>query len=313
MSGGGEEKTGLLSSLRKGLKLTSSRMGRGISDIFSGNDINQDSLDELEDLLITSDIGVETASNIVLRLSKEKLGKAATAEEIKKHLAKNIQEILDPVAKSLEIDREAKPHVILVVGVNGTGKTTTIGKLAYQFKDSGLSVMLAAGDTFRAAAVEQLQVWAERTNVSLVKAKENELDSASVAFNALSKAQNENIDVLLIDTAGRLQNKTHLMDELKKVQRVIGKIDSSAPHTRVLVLDATTGQNAHNQVEAFLEVVDIDALVITKLDGTAKGGVLVALAERFGIPVVSVGVGEGVDDLRPFDSEYFSRTLMGLD
>tara|TARA_Y100001970_G_scaffold216812_1_gene265424 strand:- start:15816 stop:16757 length:942 start_codon:yes stop_codon:yes gene_type:complete len=313
MSGGSEEKTGLLSSLRKGLKLTSSRMGRGISDIFSGNDINQASLDELEDLLITSDIGVETASDIVLRLSKEKLGKAATAEEIKKHLAKNIKEILDPVAKSLEIDREAKPHVILVVGVNGTGKTTTIGKLAHQFKDSGLSVMLAAGDTFRAAAVEQLQVWAERTNVTLVKAKENELDSASVAFNALSKAQNENIDVLLIDTAGRLQNKTHLMDELKKVQRVIGKIDSSAPHTRILVLDATTGQNAHNQVEAFLEVVDIDALVITKLDGTAKGGVLVALAERFGIPVVSVGVGEGVDDLRPFDSEYFSRTLMGLD
>tara|TARA_A100001037_G_C15153809_1_gene641810 strand:+ start:11996 stop:12940 length:945 start_codon:yes stop_codon:yes gene_type:complete len=301
-----------LERLRKGLSRSSSQISDGIGDIIFGRKLDDGALEELEDLLIAADMGLPTASNLVANLSKDKFGKDVSPEEIKSILAANIAEILRPIAKNIHINEAAKPHVILVSGVNGTGKTTTIGKLAKQFKDNDLRVMLAAGDTFRAAAVEQLKIWGARTNSPVVANEEEGGDAAAVAFKAISLAQNENIDVLLVDTAGRLQNKAHLMEELSKIERVLSKIDSSAPHTRLLVLDATTGQNAHNQVEAFKSAIDIDSLVVTKLDGTAKGGVLVSLAQQFSIPVVSIGVGEAIDDLRPFDPKSFAETLMGV-
>jgi fused signal recognition particle receptor len=226
--------------------------------------------------------------------------------------ADDIAGILDPVARSLTIDSAKKPHVVLVVGVNGSGKTTTIGKMARQFTEEGRKVMIAAGDTFRAAAVEQLKIWGERSKVPVI-ARETGADAAGLAFEALKAAQDAKADVLLIDTAGRLQNKSGLMQELAKIVRVIRKLDEGAPHSCLLVLDATVGQNAHSQVEVFREMVQVDGLVLTKLDGTAKGGVLVALAEKFKVPVVAIGVGEGIDDLRPFDARQFARGLMGLE
>lgn len=267
-------------------------------------------LNELEELLITADMGVETSLRVAAAMAEGRFGKRLGAEEVKKALAAEVSRILSPVAKPLPIYPK-KPQVVLVVGVNGSGKTTTIGKLASQLRGAGKSVMIAAGDTFRAAAVEQLQVWGERAGVPVMTAPEGS-DPASLAFEAMARAEREGADLLLIDTAGRLQNRADLMAELEKIVRVIRKKDSSAPHNTLLVLDATTGQNALGQVEIFRKIADVSGLVMTKLDGTAKGGVLVALADRFGLPIHAIGVGEQIDDLSPFDPEEFAEALTGV-
>jgi len=305
-------KGGFLARLKAGLSKTAQNLGGSIGSIFTGRKLDRAMLDELEEALITADLGIETASDMVEALAKQKLGREVSEDEVRIALASEIARVLEPVAHPLAIDPTKKPHVILVVGVNGTGKTTTIGKLANQLRAEGRSVMLVAGDTFRAAAVEQLKIWGERAGCPVVARTETGADAAGLAYDALADAKATGADVLIIDTAGRLQNKAHLMDELKKIDRVIKKLDPEAPHTRLLVLDATTGQNAHNQVEVFKEAVKIDGLVMTKLDGTAKGGVVVALAKRFGLPIVAVGVGEGIDDLRPFEAGGFARALLGL-
>ncbi len=302
---------GWFARLRAGLSKSSGRLTQGIADIFTKRRLDDEALEELEELLITADLGVATAARVSKRLAKSRFGKEVAPEEIRAALAEEVAEILEPVAQPLEIDRARKPHVVLVVGVNGSGKTTTIGKLAKQYKDSGLSVSLAAGDTFRAAAVEQLKVWGQRTNCPVI-ARDTGADAAGLAFDALADARKRGDDVLLIDTAGRLQNKAHLMSELQKVIKVIKKQDETAPHTVLLVLDATVGQNAHSQVEVFSEITNVTGLVLTKLDGTARGGVLVALAEKFAIPVHAIGVGERAEDLRPFKAEDFAKSLVGL-
>ena len=307
-----EKKGGLWSRLKQGLKRSSDRLGDGLKTIFVSRKLDQATLDELEELLITSDLGPETAAHLTTNLGKQRLDQEITIEEVKAFLATAIEGILDPIAKPLTLDTTHKPHVVLVVGVNGSGKTTTMGKLAKQWKDQGLSVMMAAGDTFRAAAVEQLQIWGQRLNVPVISGTPG-ADAAGLAFDALTKAQSLGADVLLIDTAGRLQNKAHLMEELKKIQRVLGKVDPSAPHSTLLVLDGTTGQNAHSQVHNFQEIIGLTGLVITKLDGTARGGVVVSLAQKFGLPIHAVGVGETADDLRPFTSRDFARNLVGLE
>ncbi len=306
-----EEKRSWLSRLRGGLSKSTQRVTESITSIFTKRKLDQATLGELEDALIQADLGVAVAARLVQKLGKERFGKEVTDEDVRAAFAEDIAEILQPVARPLAIDPARKPHVVLVVGVNGSGKTTTIAKLAHLLKGEGRKVMLAAGDTFRAAAVEQLKVWGERAGVPVV-ARETGADAAGLAFEALQRATAEGCDVLLIDTAGRLHNKTNLMEELAKMVRVIRKLDEAAPHSCLLVLDATTGQNAHAQVETFLSLSPVDALVVTKLDGSAKGGVLVALAEKFELPVVAVGVGEGIDDLRPFDARAFARGLMGL-
>jgi fused signal recognition particle receptor len=255
-------------------------------------------------------MGVDTALRVTANMAEGRMGKKLSVKEIKELLANEIARIMDSVAKPLPIYSQ-KPQVVLVVGVNGSGKTTTIGKLASQFKAAGKSVVIAAGDTFRAAAVEQLQVWGERAGVPVLTAPEGS-DPASLAYDAMSKAQEEGADLLMIDTAGRLQNRGDLMEELAKIVRVIRKKDISAPHNTLLVLDATTGQNALSQVKVFQDVSDVSGLVMTKLDGTAKGGVLVALADRFGLPIHAIGVGEQIDDLSPFDPEDFAAALTGL-
>lgn len=267
-------------------------------------------LEGLEELLIQADLGVETAMRVAANIAEGRFGRRVGATEIKRLLATEVARILEPVARPLPIFPK-RPQVVLVVGVNGSGKTTTIGKLASQLKGAGKSVVIAAGDTFRAAAVEQLQIWGERAGVPVLKAGQG-TDPASLAFDAMAKAQADGADILLIDTAGRLQNKSDLMEELAKIVRVLRKRDPSAPHNTVLVLDATTGQNALNQVEVFRQVADVTGLVMTKLDGTAKGGVLVALADRFGLPIHAIGVGEQIDDLQPFDPEEFARALTGI-
>ena len=263
----------------------------------------------LEELLIQSDLGVETSLRVAANIAEGRFGRRIGASELKALLAAEVARILDPVARPLPIYPN-RPQVVLVVGVNGSGKTTTIGKLASQLKDAGKSVVIAAGDTFRAAAVEQLQIWGDRAGVPVLKAEQG-TDPASLAWTALEKAQADGADMLLIDTAGRLQNKQDLMEELAKIVRVLRKRDADAPHNTVLVLDATTGQNALSQVEIFRKVADVTGLVMTKLDGTAKGGVLVALADRFGLPIHAVGVGESIEDLSPFDPEEFGRALVG--
>jgi len=305
------EKKGWLSRLRSGLSKSSRRVTEGITGVFTRKRLDQATLDGLEDALIQADLGVSVAARLVERLGKERFGKEVTDEEVRAAFADDIAEILQPVATPLALDPAARPHVVLVVGVNGSGKTTTIAKLAHLFRSEGKKVMLAAGDTFRAAAVEQLKVWGERAGVPVV-AKETGADAAGLAYEALEKARAAGCDVLLVDTAGRLHNKTNLMEELGKIVRVMRKLDPAAPQSCLLVLDATTGQNAHAQVETFKSMSPVDALVVTKLDGSAKGGVLVALAEKFGVPVVAVGVGEGIDDLRPFEARAFARGLMGL-
>jgi fused signal recognition particle receptor len=305
-------KPGWLQRLKSGLSRSSSKLSDGISGIFKGRRLDEAALEELEELLITADLGVATAAKMTAKLAKEKFDKEVGPEEVRASLAETIAEILTPVARPLELHAEAKPHVILVVGVNGSGKTTTIGKLARHFRQEGRKVMLAAGDTFRAAAIDQLRIWAERLDCPLVATKPG-ADSAGLAYDALQQARSDGADVLLIDTAGRLHNKADLMAELAKIQRVLRKIDDSAPHDVVLVLDATTGQNALSQVGTFKELVEVSGLIVTKLDGSATGGVLVALAEAYALPVHAVGVGEGADDLRPFLARDFARGLLGLE
>lgn len=305
------EKKGWLSRLRDGLAKSTKRVTESITGLFTKKKLDQETLNELEDALIQADLGVAVAARLVEKLGKERFGKEVTDEEVRAAFADDIAEILQPVAVPLAIDTARKPHVVLVVGVNGSGKTTTIAKLAGLYRGEGRSVMLAAGDTFRAAAVEQLKVWGDRAGVPVVS-KPTGADAAGLAYEALERARAEKTDVLLIDTAGRLHNKANLMEELAKIVRVIRKLDPEAPHSCLLVLDATTGQNAHAQVETFKTMSPVDALVLTKLDGSAKGGVLVALAEKFKLPVVAIGVGEGIDDLRPFEARAFARGLMGL-
>jgi fused signal recognition particle receptor len=305
------DKKGWLSRLRSGLAKSTKKVAESITGLFTKKKLDQQTLDELEDALIQADLGVTVAARLVGKLGKERFGKEVTDEEVRAAFADDIAEILQPVATPLAIDRARKPFVVLVIGVNGSGKTTTIAKLANLYKSEGRKVMLAAGDTFRAAAVEQLKIWGERAGVPVI-ARDTGADAAGLAYEALERAKAEGCDVLLIDTAGRLHNKSNLMDELAKIVRVIRKLDPDAPHSCLLVLDATTGQNAHAQVETFKAMSPVDALVVTKLDGSAKGGVLVALAEKFKLPVVAVGVGEGIDDLRPFEARAFARGLMGL-
>jgi fused signal recognition particle receptor len=304
-------KVGWLARLKQGLSKSSSRISDGIGDIFTKRRLDDAALEELEDLLITADLGPATAAKVTAELARSRFGKEVSSDDVKQSLASEIAKVLAPVAAPLVIDPARRPYVILVVGVNGTGKTTTIGKLARQFREEGKSVMLAAGDTFRAAAVSQLKIWGERTGCPVVSRATGD-DAAGLAFEALERARREGVDVLLIDTAGRLQNKTGLMAELEKIVRVIKKLDDTAPHSTLLTLDATTGQNAHNQVEVFRDMVSVSGLILTKLDGSARGGVLVALAERFKLPVHAIGVGEGVHDLRPFDARTFARSLVGM-
>jgi len=309
---GTEERRGWFRRLKDGLVRSSSRLVQGLTDLVTKRRLDQATLDELEELLIGADLGVEPAARIVARLKSQRFGQEVAPEEIKAFLAEAVAEILAPAARPLAVDPARRPHVVLVVGVNGSGKTTTIGKLARHLRAEGHRVMLAAGDTFRAAAVEQLQVWGERAGAPVVTAPQG-ADAAGLAFTALERARAEGADVLLIDTAGRLQNKAGLMAELEKVVRVVKKLDPTAPHDCLLVLDATIGQNAHAQVETFRAMVGVTGLVMTKLDGTARGGVLVALAERFGLPIHAVGVGEGPDDLRPFTARDFAHGLVGLE
>jgi fused signal recognition particle receptor len=298
--------------LSAGLKRTSSSLGTAVADLVTKRKLDRAMLDDIEDVLLRADLGTEVAARIAEAVGKGRYDKAVSAEDVTTIVATEVEKVLSPVAKPLEIDATQKPFVILVVGVNGSGKTTTIGKLAAKLSAEGRKVMLAAGDTFRAAAIEQLKVWGERNKVPVV-ARAQGSDSASLAFEAVEAAKAQNMDVLLIDTAGRLQNKTELMVELEKVRRVIGKVDSSAPHAVLLVLDATVGQNALSQVDAFHKTAGVTGLVMTKLDGTARGGILVALSEKYKLPVHFIGVGEGIDDLAPFTARDFARAIAGRD
>ena len=302
------KKRGLFGRLKDGLAKTSSKLTGGIGAIFTKRKLDDETLEELEDLLITADLGLPATTRIITTLSKSKYDQEISDEEVRAILSEEITRTLKPLEAPLEIDPSHRPHVILMTGVNGAGKTTTIGKLARKFTDEGHKVLLAAGDTFRAAAIEQLTVWGERVGVPVV-AKETGADAAGLAFDAIKKAQDENIDVVLIDTAGRLQNRKELMEELAKIVRVIRKLVPDAPHDTVLVLDATVGQNALSQAEAFLQTADVSGLVMTKLDGTARGGVLVALGDKFELPIHFIGVGEAVEDLQSFDADEFARAL----
>jgi fused signal recognition particle receptor len=306
--GEGKEKRGWFGRLKDGLTKSSSRLSDGITGIFSKRKLDEDTLQELEDILIQADLGVDTAMRITDRLAQTRLDKNISTSEVQEVMAQEVEAVLMPVARPLETASGTKPFVILMAGVNGAGKTTTIGKLSRKYADEGKKVMLAAGDTFRAAAVEQLDIWGQRTGAPVVK-RELGSDAASLAFEAMTEAKEADVDILMMDTAGRLQNKAHLMDELKKIVRVMKKLDESAPHAVLLVLDATTGQNALNQVKVFGEQVDVTGLVMTKLDGSARGGILVAIAERFKLPVHFIGVGEGVEDLQPFRAEDFARAI----
>jgi fused signal recognition particle receptor len=307
----GDAKKGWFERIATGLSRTSSRIRDGISGIVTGRKLDDAAIEELEELLISSDLGVATAARLTAKLARTRFGSEVTADEIRNALADDIAEILAPIARPLQIDPAKKPYVVLVVGVNGVGKTTTIGKLARHYLDQGLSVMLAAGDTFRAAGVSQLKLWGDRIGVPVI-ARDTGADAAGLVFDALVAARDAATDLLIVDTAGRLHNRADLMAGLEKIIRVMKKVDAEAPHSCVLVLDATTGQNAHAQVEVFRDMTDVNGLIVTKLDGTAKGGVLVALADRFGLPVHAIGVGEGEDDLRPFEARAFARGLMGL-
>jgi fused signal recognition particle receptor len=300
-----------LERMKSGLSRTSRQLGQGISDLVTKSRLDEVSLSGIEELLIAADLGAATAYRLTQSLSKARFEQGVSGDAVRLHLAQEIAEILKPVARPLTLDAALKPQVVLVVGVNGTGKTTTIGKLATQERERGRKVMMAAGDTFRAAAVEQLKVWGARTQ-SAVIARETGADAAGLVFDAVTQARTDGADILFIDTAGRLHNKSDLMEELKKVVRVIKKQDESLPHATLLVLDATTGQNAISQVETFKSMVEVTGLVLTKLDGTAKGGVLVALAEKFGLPVHAIGVGEKAEDLQPFDPLSFAKGLVGL-
>jgi fused signal recognition particle receptor len=296
--------------LSGGLARTSSSLGGAIAGLVTKRKLDADTVEELEHELIRADLGPEFAGRMAAALSEGRFDKAVTPDEVKALLAGEIEKVLSPVAKPLEVT--AKPFIVLVAGVNGSGKTTTIGKLAAKFRAEGKSVMMVAGDTFRAAAIDQLKIWGERTGAS-VMARAPGADAAGLAFDALGAAKTQGIDIVLVDTAGRLQNRAELMSELEKMVRVMRKVDPAAPHAVLLVLDATVGQNALNQVEIFGKVAGVTGLAMTKLDGTARGGILVAIAARFGLPVHFVGVGEGVEDLSPFTARDFARAIVGLD
>ncbi len=305
------EKQSWWQRLSGGLKRTSSSIGGTVSDLVAKRRLDQTMLDEIEDLLIRVDLGVETAARIAVAVGEGRYDKSITTDEVKAVVAAEVEKVLTPVAKPLAI-KEPKPFVALVIGVNGSGKTTTIGKIAAKLRAEGRSVMLAAGDTFRAAAIDQLNIWGGRSGASVI-ARAPGADAAGVAFDALTEARGEEVDVLLVDTAGRLQNKAVLLDELQKIVRVMKKVDASAPQAVLLVLDATIGQNALSQVEVFRDIAGVTGLVMTKLDGTARGGILVAIAAKYGLPVHFIGVGEGIDDLAPFSAKDFARALAGVD
>jgi fused signal recognition particle receptor len=299
-----------LDKLKGGLSKSTAKIGEGINNIFVKRKLDDEALEQLEELLIASDLGVATAAKVVAQFSEMKFEKDVSPEAVKKALAQVIADMLKPVAVPLAPSSRL-PFVILMVGVNGNGKTTTIGKLAAQYRAEGKSVMLAAADTFRAAAMQQLQIWGERNQVPVVTGEENG-DPAAVAYQALERARAQGVDVLLVDTAGRLQNKANLMAELQKIIKVMKKLDENVPHAVVQVLDATTGQNALSQVKTFKELVEVTGLIVTKLDGTARAGVVVALADAFKLPIYAVGVGEGIEDLRAFSPENFAENLVGL-
>lgn len=298
-----------LSRLKSGLSKTSNKLTSGIADIFTKRKLDRETLDELEELLVQADMGAKTAAGVVKNFGEQRLDKEISSEEIRTVLADEIAKLLAPVAQPLTIDKARKPYVIIVVGVNGNGKTTTIGKLAHNLQNQNYKVMLAAADTFRAAAVEQLEIWAKRNKCDFVTGEQN-AEPASVAYKAMEEARVRNVDVLLIDSAGRLHNKSNLMAELQKIIKVIKKLEPDAPHSVIQVLDATTGQNAVNQVEVFSSMVNVTGLVVTKLDGTAKGGIVVALADKFKLPIHAVGVGEGIEDLQPFDAKEFAANMV---
>ena len=308
---------GWLQKLKQGLSKSSQKVSESLksltslSSLMGATKLDAASLEEVEDALIGADLGTKSAARLADAMRKHKFDGPVTSDSLAAALADAIAEILHPVATPLVPDPVHRPHVLLLVGVNGSGKTTTAGKLAQQWHQQGKTVMLAAGDTFRAAAIEQLQIWGDRTGTQVIAGDQGG-DAAALAYAALEKAQKEQADILIIDTAGRLQNRTELMDELAKIVRVIRKLDASAPHDSVIVLDGTVGQNALSQVKAFQEAADVSGLIVTKLDGSAKGGVVVALAEEFGLPVHAVGVGEGADDLQPFDAQEFANALTGI-
>ena len=306
------ETKGWWQRLSQGMRRTSSSLGESVTGLFTKRKLDAATLEDLEDVLVRADLGLDTAARVAEAVGRGRYDKEVAPAEVKAILAGEVEKVLAPVAKPLVVDLTRKPFVVLVVGVNGAGKTTTIGKLAGQYRAQGLKVVLAAGDTFRAAAIEQLQLWGERVGASVV-ARAQGSDAAGLAFDALEEARAGGADVLLLDTAGRLQNKAGLMDELTKVIRVMRKLDDTAPHAVLLVLDATVGQNALSQVELFGRTAGVTGLAMTKLDGTARGGILVALAAKFGLPVHFIGVGEGVDDLQPFTARSFARAIAGLD
>jgi fused signal recognition particle receptor len=305
------EKQSWWQRLSGGLKRTSASIGGAVTDLVAKRRLDQALLDEIEEVLIRADLGVESAARIAAAVGEGRYDKSITADEVKAVVAAEVEKVLTPVAKPLLIGA-GKPFVVLVVGVNGSGKTTTIGKLAAKFRAEGRSVMLAAGDTFRAAAIDQLNIWGGRSGASVI-ARAPGADAAGLAFDALTQARGEEIDVLLVDTAGRLQNKAVLMDELQKIVRVLKKVDPAVPHAVLLVLDATVGQNALSQVEVFRDIAGVTGLVMTKLDGTARGGILVAIAAKYGLPVHFIGVGESIDDLAPFSAKDFARAIAGIE
>ncbi len=298
--------------LKSGLARSSSSIGQGISDVFTKRKLDAAALEDLEDILVRADLGVAASTRIVEAVGKGRYDKEVSADEVRNILASEVEKSLAPVAKPLEIDMARKPFVVLVVGVNGSGKTTTIAKLTQRLRAEGKSVTLAAGDTFRAAAIEQLKVWGNRLGAPVISGAPG-ADAAGLAFDALTQAREKQADVVLMDTAGRLQNRAELMAELEKIVRVMKKVDASAPHAVILVLDATVGQNALSQVEIFGRVAGVTGLVMTKLDGTARGGILVAIADKFGLPVHFIGVGESADDLEPFAARDFARAIAGLE
>ncbi|HET9639788.1 MAG TPA: signal recognition particle-docking protein FtsY [Allosphingosinicella sp.] len=300
-----------LDRLQSGFRKTSERLGDNLTGLFTKAALDEETLDEIEEALIASDLGPETAAKIRSRLAGERFERGLSEYAVREIMAEELEKILAPVAVPLQIDAFPRPQVILVVGVNGSGKTTTIAKLGHLLLEQDYGVLFAAGDTFRAAAIEQLKIWAERIGVPVISGPEGG-DSSAIVFDGVKKGTAEGIDTLIVDTAGRLQNKKVLMDELAKIRRVLGRLNPEAPHNVVLVLDATTGQNALSQIEVFREVAGVTGLVMTKLDGTARGGVLVAAAERFGLPIHAIGIGEGINDLRPFDARETARAIAGL-
>jgi fused signal recognition particle receptor len=300
-----------LDRLQSGFRKTSERLGDNLTGLFTKAALDEETLDEIEEALIASDLGPATAAKIRSRLAGERFERGLSEYAVREIMAEEVEKILAPVAVPLQIDAFPRPQVILVVGVNGSGKTTTIAKLGHLLLEQDYGVLFAAGDTFRAAAIEQLKVWADRIGVPVISGPEGG-DSSAIVFDGVKKGTAEGIDTLIVDTAGRLQNKKILMDELAKIRRVLGRLNPEAPHNVVLVLDATTGQNALSQIEVFREVAGVTGLVMTKLDGTARGGVLVAAAERFGLPIHAIGIGEGINDLRPFDARETARAIAGL-